>query len=37
LISIQWGNRIIALGILTLIIAVISLFAWPFVIKNITR
>jgi MFS transporter, DHA1 family, multidrug resistance protein len=37
LISIQWGNKIIALGILTLIIAVVSLFAWPFVIKHITR
>jgi hypothetical protein len=36
-ISLPWGNTIIALGIITFGIAVISLLAWPFVIKQITR
>jgi len=37
LISLPWGNTIIALGIITLGIAVVSLLAWPFVIKNTIR
>jgi MFS transporter, DHA1 family, multidrug resistance protein len=36
LISLPWGNTIIALGIMTFGIAVISLLAWPFVLKQIT-
>jgi DHA1 family bicyclomycin/chloramphenicol resistance-like MFS transporter len=35
LISIQWSNRIIALGTIMLIVAFISLLAWPFVIRQI--
>jgi DHA1 family bicyclomycin/chloramphenicol resistance-like MFS transporter len=37
LISLPWGNTIIALGIMTFGIAVVSLLAWPFVLKQITR
>jgi DHA1 family bicyclomycin/chloramphenicol resistance-like MFS transporter len=37
LISLQWGNTIIALGIITFGVAVISLLAWPFVLKQVTR
>jgi DHA1 family bicyclomycin/chloramphenicol resistance-like MFS transporter len=37
LISMPWGNRIIALGIITFCIAVVSLLAWPFVLKQISR
>ncbi len=37
LISMPWGNTIIALGIITFSIAVTSLIAWPFVIKQIIR
>jgi MFS transporter, DHA1 family, multidrug resistance protein len=37
LISLPWGNTIIALGIMTFSIALISLIAWPFVIKQITH
>jgi DHA1 family bicyclomycin/chloramphenicol resistance-like MFS transporter len=36
-ISMPWGNTIIALGIITFGIAVVSLLAWPFVIKQIIR
>jgi DHA1 family bicyclomycin/chloramphenicol resistance-like MFS transporter len=36
-ISLPWGNTIIALGIITFGIAVISLFAWPFVITRVVR
>jgi DHA1 family bicyclomycin/chloramphenicol resistance-like MFS transporter len=35
LISLPWGNTILALGIITLIVASISLGAWPFVIRQI--
>jgi DHA1 family bicyclomycin/chloramphenicol resistance-like MFS transporter len=35
LISLQWSNRIIALGTIMLIVAFISLLAWPFVIRQI--
>jgi DHA1 family bicyclomycin/chloramphenicol resistance-like MFS transporter len=37
LISLPWGNTIIALGIITFGIAVVSLLAWPFVLKQVTR
>jgi DHA1 family bicyclomycin/chloramphenicol resistance-like MFS transporter len=37
LISMPWGNTIIALGIITFSIGVTSLIAWPFVIKQIIR
>jgi DHA1 family bicyclomycin/chloramphenicol resistance-like MFS transporter len=37
LISLPWGNTIIALGIITFSVAVISLIAWPFVIKQTIR
>ena len=37
LISLPWTNTIIALGIITFSIALISLFAWPFVLKNVIR
>jgi hypothetical protein len=37
LISLPWGNRIIALGVITFGIAVGCLLAWPFVLKQITR
>ena len=37
LISMPWGNTIIALGIITFSIAVVSLLAWPFVLKQIIR
>jgi len=37
LISLPWGNMIITLGIITFSIALISLIAWPFVIKQITH
>jgi DHA1 family bicyclomycin/chloramphenicol resistance-like MFS transporter len=37
LISLPWGNRIIALGIITFGLASLSLFAWPFVIKQVIR
>ena len=36
LISLPWGNRIIALGVITFSIAFISLLTWPFVLKQIT-
>jgi DHA1 family bicyclomycin/chloramphenicol resistance-like MFS transporter len=37
LISLPWGNMIIALGIMTFSTAAISLTAWPFVITQVTR
>jgi MFS transporter, DHA1 family, multidrug resistance protein len=37
LISLPWGNTIIALGIITFSIGFISLLAWPFVLKQIIR
>ncbi|MBC7251013.1 MAG: multidrug effflux MFS transporter [Anaerolineae bacterium] len=37
LISLPWGDRIIALGIITLGIAVLSLLAWPLVIRQVIR
>lgn len=37
LISMPWGNTIIALGIITFSIAVVNLLAWPFVLKQIIR
>ena len=37
LISLPWSNTIIALGSLMLGIAVMSLLAWPFVLKQIIR
>jgi DHA1 family bicyclomycin/chloramphenicol resistance-like MFS transporter len=36
LISIQWSNRIIALGIIMLSVACISLLVWPYMIRLIT-
>lgn len=35
LISIQWSNRIIALGTIMLVVAFISLLAWPLAIRQI--
>jgi DHA1 family bicyclomycin/chloramphenicol resistance-like MFS transporter len=35
LISIPWSNRIVTLGTIMLIVAFISLLAWPFVIRQI--
>lgn len=37
LISLPWGNTIIALGILISGIAVVSLLSWPFVLKHVIR
>jgi MFS transporter, DHA1 family, multidrug resistance protein len=37
LISLPWGNTIIALGILTSSIAVVCLISWPFVLKHVIR
>jgi DHA1 family bicyclomycin/chloramphenicol resistance-like MFS transporter len=37
IISLPWGNTIIALGVITLGIAVLSLLAWPFVLSHISR
>ncbi len=37
LISFNWGNTIITLGVMTLLTALISLLAWPFVIKRAQR
>ena len=37
LISLLWDNTIIALGIMIFGIAVISLLAWPFVLKQISQ
>lgn len=37
LISLNWGNTIIALGVMTLLTALISMLAWPLVIKNARR
>jgi DHA1 family bicyclomycin/chloramphenicol resistance-like MFS transporter len=37
LISLPWGNMIIALGIMTFSTAAISLSVWPFVITRVTR
>ncbi len=37
LISMPWGNMIIALGIMTFCTAAFSLIAWPFVIPHTTR
>ena len=37
LISLPWDNTIIALGIMIFGIAVISLLAWPFVLKQISQ
>jgi DHA1 family bicyclomycin/chloramphenicol resistance-like MFS transporter len=37
LISLPWGNTIIALGIMTFTTAAISLLAWPFVVRRVTR
>lgn len=37
LISLPWGNTILALGIMTISTAAIALLAWPFVIRHIIR
>ena len=37
LISMPWGNMIIALGIMTFATAAVTLIAWPFVITRVTR
>ena len=37
LISLPWGNTIIALGVIMLSVALVSLIAWPFVIKRTVR
>ncbi len=37
LISLPWHNTILALGIMTFSTAVISLLAWPFVLKHVVR
>ena len=37
LISMPWGNMIIALGVMTFTTAAVSLIAWPFVIPRVTR
>ncbi len=37
LISLPWGNTIVALGIIMFSIPFISLLAWPFVLKQIIR
>ena len=37
LISLPWGNTIIALGIMTLATSTVSLIAWPFVLTKIIR
>ena len=37
LISMPWGNMIIALGIMTFATAAVSLIAWPFVITRVIR
>jgi MFS transporter, DHA1 family, multidrug resistance protein len=37
LISLPWGNMILALGIMTFGTAAISLIAWPFVLPNVTH
>lgn len=37
LISLPWGNRIAALGIMTLLTATASTLAWPLVIKHAVR
>jgi DHA1 family bicyclomycin/chloramphenicol resistance-like MFS transporter len=37
LISFNWGNTIVALGIMTLLTALISLLAWPLVIERAHR
>jgi DHA1 family bicyclomycin/chloramphenicol resistance-like MFS transporter len=37
LISLPWRNMIIALGIMTIGTAAVSLIAWPFVITRVTR
>jgi len=37
LISLPWHNRIIALGVMSITTACVSLLAWPFVLKHIIR
>jgi DHA1 family bicyclomycin/chloramphenicol resistance-like MFS transporter len=37
LISLPWDNTIVALGIMIFGIAVISLLAWPYVLKQISQ
>ncbi|MGE5374032.1 MAG: multidrug effflux MFS transporter [Bacteroidota bacterium] len=37
LISLPWGNMILALGVMTLGTATISLLAWPFILPHVTR
>jgi DHA1 family bicyclomycin/chloramphenicol resistance-like MFS transporter len=37
LISLPWGNLILALGIMTISTAAVSLIAWPFVIPQVIR
>ena len=37
LISLPWGNTIIALGAMTLLTALVSTLAWPLVIKRAVR
>jgi len=37
LISLNWPNTIIALAVMTLITASLSLLSWPLVIKNAQR
>jgi len=37
LISLPWENTIITLGIMTFCIALVSLAAWPFVLKHVVR
>jgi hypothetical protein len=37
LISLPWGNMIIALGVLTICVGVVSRIVWPFVIPKVIR
>jgi len=37
LIALPWRNTLIALGIMTMGTASVSLLAWPFVIKRVIR
>jgi hypothetical protein len=37
IISLPWGNMILALGVMTFTTAALSLLAWPFVIPHVTR
>jgi hypothetical protein len=37
LISLPWGNTIMALGVMTFSTAAVSLIVWPVVIPRVTR